>query len=146
VNITKTPTITIRRTFNAPRERVFSAFTDAAVLERWMGPPGSSITHASFDAREGGSYRLTFNSPEYGEMTAKGIVTALRRPEHLAYTWRWEEDDAADEHDTSVRIDFIDRGDQTEMLFTHDGFATEESRDRHELGWNGALSKIDSVL
>jgi uncharacterized protein YndB with AHSA1/START domain len=149
MNSTKTdttPTITIRRTFNAPRERVFTAFTDAATLQRWMGPPGSSPSNLTFDARVGGEYRITFNSPEYGEMTVKGVITALRRPEHLAYTWRWEEDDVADEHDTSVRIDFIERGNQTEMLFVHDGFVNEESRDRHELGWSGALAKIDTVL
>jgi uncharacterized protein YndB with AHSA1/START domain len=140
------PALTIRRTFNAPRERVFTAFTDAALLQRWMGPPGSSASNVSFDARVGGEYRVTFTSPAYGEMTAKGVITALRRPEHLAYTWLWEEDDAADEHATSVRIDFIDRGNQTELIFVHDGFVSAESRDRHELGWSGAFAKIEAVL
>ena len=149
MNSTKTgaaPALTIRRTFNAPRERVFTAFTDAALLERWMGPPGTTASNVAFDARVGGEYRVTFTSPTYGEMTAKGVITAIRRPEHLEYTWRWEEDDVADERDTAVRIDFIEHGEQTEVLFVHDGFANEESRDRHELGWSGAFAKIDGVL
>ena len=148
-NTTQTagPTLTIRRTFKAPRERVFTAFTDADMMLRWMGPPGTSVTNVSFDAREGGTYRITYQSSEtYGEMTAKGTITTLRRPEYLAYTWRWEEDDAKDEHDTSVRIEFFDRGNETEMLFVHDGFVDDESRDRHEAGWSGSFAKIDAVL
>ena len=141
-----TPTLTIRRTFNAPRDRVFTAFTDAGTIRRWFGPPDSTIADATFDARVGGAYRIVMQSPNYGEMVVKGIVTALRRPEHLAYTWRWEEDDAATEHETFVRIDFIDHGATTEMLFVHEGFADEASRDRHQMGWDGAFGKIDTVL
>jgi uncharacterized protein YndB with AHSA1/START domain len=149
MNSTKTtapPALVIRHTFKAPRERVFTAFTDAAQIQRWMGPPGTDIRSTSFDARESGAYHITFASENYPEMTVRGIVTALRKPEHLAYTWRWEEDDAADEYDTFISIDFIDHGNDTEMIFTHDGFRAADSRERHNAGWIGSFAKIDGLL
>jgi uncharacterized protein YndB with AHSA1/START domain len=51
------PTLVIRRTFNAPRERVFAAWTSGELLRGWFGPPGTTMHEATFDAREGGSYR-----------------------------------------------------------------------------------------
>jgi uncharacterized protein YndB with AHSA1/START domain len=145
-NTSTSPSLTINRTFKAPRERVFAAFTDAETMQRWMGPPGSIVTHASFDARVGGEYRITFSSPNYGEMTVKGTITAMQAPSHLAYTWRWEENNPGEEHDTLVTIDFIDHGAETEMHMVHEGFTDDESRDRHIHGWEGAFSKIDTVL
>jgi glutathione S-transferase len=143
---TASPTLTIRRTFNASRERVFHAFIDASTLGRWMGPAGSQVSEATFDAREGGTYRFVFNSPKYGTMAVKGIVSALRPPEYLAYTWRWEEDDASLERDTFVYVDFVAQGAATEVILTHDGFEDEASRDRHVMGWEGALGNIEAVL
>ena len=55
---TSAAALTIRRTFNAPRERVFAAFTDADLLREWFAPPGTTIGEATFDAREGGRYRI----------------------------------------------------------------------------------------
>jgi uncharacterized protein YndB with AHSA1/START domain len=143
---TAATTLTIRRTFKAPRERVFAAFTDADMMMRWMGPPGTTVTAIAFDAREGGAYRIAYQSERMGDMVAKGTIVTLRAPEYLAYSWRWEEDDVNDEHDTSVRIEFIDRGNETEIVFVQDGFASEESRDTHTMGWSGAFTKIDGVL
>jgi uncharacterized protein YndB with AHSA1/START domain len=137
------PSLTIRRTFKAPRERVFAAFTDPALLVRWLRP-GDDITmgDVAFDARVGGALRFVYNSPRMGELVAKGIVTALQPPGHLAYTWTWEEDDKAEEHESAIRIDFIDRGDETEVHFVHENLASVESRDRHEGGWGSALDNI----
>lgn len=137
------PSLTIRRTFKAPRERVFAAFTDPAILVRWLGPDDDiTMSDIAFDARVGGALRFVYNSPRMGEMVAKGIVTALRRPEHLAYTWSWEEDDAADEHESAIRVDFIAHGDETEVHFVHENLKSVESRDRHEGGWTSALDNL----
>ena len=147
-DVTTSPdtTLTIKRTFNASRARVFAAFTDASSIRRWMGPPGSEVTDASFDARVGGAYRVVMQSPNYGEMIVQGTVTALREPEHLAYTWAWVEDDGSLGTQTLVEIDFVAHGDTTEMIFTQHGFESVESRDRHIDGWNGAFSNIAGLF
>jgi uncharacterized protein YndB with AHSA1/START domain len=55
----------VRQHVNAPRERVYRALLDAEAVRRWMVPDGmTSLVHA-FDAREGGSFRisLTYDAP-----------------------------------------------------------------------------------
>jgi uncharacterized protein YndB with AHSA1/START domain len=140
------PSLVIRRTFNAPRERVFSALTSVELIRQWFGPPGADVGEVTFDARTGGRYRIAMKAPDGEEYNVGGVISEFRAPERLAYTFRWEEDDPQTERDTFVSIDFIERGKQTEMVLTHQGLPTEDSRERHAKGWNGALDKIAPLL
>jgi uncharacterized protein YndB with AHSA1/START domain len=55
---TKQPDLTIVREFNAPRERVFAAFTDPGMMVRWWGPYGFTTPLCELDARSGGTIRI----------------------------------------------------------------------------------------
>lgn len=139
------PALIVRRTFAAPRERVFAAWTREELLRAWFVPPESEVHAIAFDARAGGRYRIEMGKD--GESwNVGGTITAFQPPERLAFTWRWDEDDAALEFDTFVNIDFIDRGAQTEIVLTHTGLASIESRARHEQGWNGCLDNLPAAL
>jgi hypothetical protein len=48
----------ITRTFDAPRRKVFDAFTLCEPASRWMGPPGWEVTGCEIDPRSGGVYRF----------------------------------------------------------------------------------------
>lgn len=52
------------RLIDAPRERVFRAFSDPAHLARWWGPNGFSSTFETFEFRPGGSWRLVMHGPD----------------------------------------------------------------------------------
>ena len=143
---TAAPTLTIRRTFQAPRERVFAAFTTPEIMREWHGPPGGTIANVTFDARPGGKYRIEMRSPDGEEYNVGGVISEFRSPELLAYSFRWEEDDPQLERDTYVRIEFVAKGGHTEILFTHTGFAGIESRDRHDEGWNALFGRLDALL
>lgn len=143
---TAAPVLTIRRTFNAPRERVFAAFTTPELLHEWYGPPEGTIGNVTFDARPGGRFRVEMRNNEGEEYNVGGVISEFRPPELLAYTFRWEEDDPQLERDTYVRIEFVAKNEQTEMLFTHTGFAGIESRDRHNEGWNALLGRLEVLL
>ena len=143
---TTSPSLVIRRTFAAPRARVFAAWTDIALLPQWLGPAGFTSRKVEADVRVGGTYRFTMISPEGEELTMKGAYTAIRPPEHLAYTFRWEEDVAADETETNVSIDFLDRGTQTEIVFMQTGLKSDESARQHTEGWNSVFDKFATVV
>jgi uncharacterized protein YndB with AHSA1/START domain/predicted enzyme related to lactoylglutathione lyase len=143
---TAAPALTIRRTFNAPRERVFAAFTDAELLREWHGLLGGAMGNVSFDARPGGKYRIEMRSADGEEYNVGGVISEFRPPELLAYTFRWEEDDPQLERDTYVRVEFIAKGEQTEIVFTHTAFSGIESRDRHNEGWNDLFGRLDAML
>src|SRR5204863_774192 len=59
--------LTLRRTYAAPRERVFRAWTDPEEIKRWWGPPGTATPDAEVDLKPGGKYRFTMRSLPDGE-------------------------------------------------------------------------------
>ena len=140
------PKLLIKRTFNAPRERVFEAWTDPEIIRSWFGGPETKVTEAAFDAREGGKFRIAMISGEGEDYIVTGVISEFKKPERLAYSFRWQEDDPKLERDTYVKVEFIERGTQTDMVFTHEGFGSVESRDRHEYGWNESFKKIEATL
>ncbi len=86
----KTPTITIVREFDAPRERVFRAWTDPGLYARWVGPRSLSTTIRRWTARTGGEY--AFSNERDGETIASfyGSFHEVRAPERLVWTFTWE--------------------------------------------------------
>jgi uncharacterized protein YndB with AHSA1/START domain len=81
--------LTISRTINAPRDRVFEAWTDPAQLhKRWGAGENFTAPIAEVDLRTGGSYRLGMQPP--GQETPHVVVGVYREvspPERLVYTW-----------------------------------------------------------
>jgi len=62
MNRTATFGLTLTRYIRAPREKVFDAFIQAEHAKNWMCPRGMTIPAAEFDARVGGSYRITMRA------------------------------------------------------------------------------------
>ena len=138
--------IVITRTFDAPRERVFAAFTDPKLIVRWFGGPNTTTHDATVDGRIGGRFRITMSSSTGEAYNVGGVFSEYAPFDRLAYTFRWEEDQPEDERDTFVSIDLIERGTQTEMIFRHENLATEESRARHEEGWGQSFDSIAKLV
>jgi len=45
-----------------------------------------------------------------------------------------------------VSVEFAEHGNETEMIFKQEGFASENSRGSHQHGWDGSFDKLDAVL
>lgn len=137
--------LTIRRTFAAPRARVFAAWTDVEMLRRWFAPDGR-VTEARWDVRKGATYRIAMTIPSGEEYIVGGVFSEVRAPERLAFTFRWEEDDKTIERDTFVTIELLERGTETEMIFTQTDFRDETSRDNHRDGWSQSFDNFARLL
>jgi uncharacterized protein YndB with AHSA1/START domain len=138
--------VVLRRTFKAPRSRVFDAWTKPELLREWFGPEGMTAPEVAVDLREGGKFRIVIVDSDGDRNIAAGTFTKIRRPEGLAFTWCWESNDPPDIYDTHITIDFIERGDDTEMVFKHEGFRTVESRDGHDSGWTTSFNKLANLI
>ena len=140
--------LTISRTINAPRERVFEAWTDPARLHEWWGA-GENFTApiAEVDLRVGGAYRLGMQAPDQqAPYVVGGIYREVRPPERLVYTWVWEKgpSDTSDwtPPETLVTVEFLDKGGSTEVVLTHEQFPDEHMRDEHSQGWSGCFDSL----
>jgi uncharacterized protein YndB with AHSA1/START domain len=61
-------------------------------------------------------------------------------------TWRWEEGRPEDEHDTLLTVEFNDLDGGTELVLTHEQFASEDSRDRHQEGWAKIVEQFAALV
>jgi uncharacterized protein YndB with AHSA1/START domain len=134
----------IERTFNAPAERVFAAWTSAEVLRRWWHAEHDwETTLAHVDVRVGGSLRLVMRDPGDGrEYGGRGTYTLIEPPRRLAFTWAWDSDPAAAQ---LVELEFIDHGLQTTVVMTHSGLPKAEQDDYRD-GWQNSFDNLDHAL
>ncbi len=73
----------VSRTFSAPRETVFKAWSSADHIKRWFCPSGYSVPEATVEMRAGGRFEVCMRSPEGVEHWTKGTFTEVVAPERL---------------------------------------------------------------
>jgi uncharacterized protein YndB with AHSA1/START domain len=77
--------IVTTRVFDAPRERVFRAWTDPEHLVRWWGPKGFTSTFQDFDPRPGGVWRFVMHGPDGAAYRNKSVFVEIVRPERIVF-------------------------------------------------------------
>ena len=82
--------VTVSRIFDAPRERVFAALTEADQIHQWFGGGLSTVTAARVDARPGGDYRIEVRRRDGGDSTLTGAYREVVPPARLVYSWVWD--------------------------------------------------------
>ena len=141
----------LTRVFDAPRELVFKAWTEANQFRQWFGAAacdGASLQGVKVDARVGGKYRLQVRRPDGEYFTTAGTYREVNPPERLVFTWAFEKDGSGDEFgeveppEMLVTVELKALGQRTELTLTHEKFASVESRDRHEQGWTRCLESL----
>jgi uncharacterized protein YndB with AHSA1/START domain len=136
----------IRRVINAPRNRVYQAWTDPAQLKEWWGPEGVRTRNFTADARVGGKYRWDLVNQEGEEMTAFGEYRELVPGKKIVFTWKWDDDEAWENKNSVVTIELSDCDGGTEVRLIHVQLPSEESRDRHNEGWSGVLDRLEKFF
>jgi uncharacterized protein YndB with AHSA1/START domain len=130
------PEITITRIFDAPRERVWAAWTDPAQIARWWGKRGWSTPPASvaLDVRPGGAFRLNSVNDEDGrELPLDTTFHEVIAPERLSFG--------------AATVTFSDLGDgRTEMVFRTTVEMTDDTRRAAEGGLASAFDRLSEHL
>lgn len=85
-------TLTISRTFHAPRELVWRMFSDPAHLVRWWGPAGFTNPVCEHDFRVGGRWYHVMRGPDGREYPADSTFVEIVPPERIVYRNRVVED------------------------------------------------------
>ena len=138
--------LTFTRTFDAPRELVWKAWTETNLLERWFYPRDFKVTFCQGDLRPGGKWRTGMRSPEGTEHICGGEYREVLPLSKLVFTHAWEGEKGDLDHQTLVTVTFFDENEKTLMRFEQTGFSSVESRDGHEDGWTGAFYNLSTYL
>jgi len=75
----------ISREFDAPRERVWQAWTEPERLQQWFSPKGFSVIAAKLDLRVGGTYHYGMRMADGKEVWGKWLIREVKRPERLVF-------------------------------------------------------------
>ena len=75
----------ISRTFSAPREMVFDAFTNADEMKKWWGPKGFTMKVSKMDFRVGGTYHYGMHAPNGMPMWGRFVYREIVRPERIVF-------------------------------------------------------------
>jgi uncharacterized protein YndB with AHSA1/START domain len=134
----------IERTFQAPAQAVFDAWTSEEVMRRWFhGQHDWETPEAHVDLRLGGTVRVVMRDPVKDERHGGGgHYTEIDPPNRLAFTWTWDDDD----RETLIELDFEEAEGATTVRLTHSSLRDQESVLSHEGGWTACLDNLGRAL
>jgi uncharacterized protein YndB with AHSA1/START domain len=139
--------ITITRVFEAPREHVWSEWTEPERFADWFGGSEAEVpvSSVSMDVRDGGRWRATmYAGPGRREIQWKGEYREVIEPERLVLTMS---DQPGDEEWELVTVVLIDLGDgRTEMRFQQRGRMSAEQYERAGAGWSKFFDRMAERL
>ena len=156
----------ISRTFDAPRDLVWKAWTNAEALAKWWGPKGSTIRVIKLDFRPGGVFQYAMAFQPGHEMFGRFVYREIEAPGRLVYVNSFSDADGG-----ITRAPFPQLGDKWPLevlniltLTEQDGKttltlrggpinATEDERktyvsmfDSMRQGFGGSLDQLDAYL
>jgi uncharacterized protein YndB with AHSA1/START domain len=138
--------LVIIRTFDAPRDLVWKAWTDPERIAEWMAPAGFTIPFNEGDMRPGGAWRCHMRAPDGVEHRCSGVYREIVPPERLVFTHAWLDEDDHRGPETVVTVTFIERDGRTVMSFRQGLFQSTASRDGHGGGWAECFDRLDAML
>ena len=133
---------------------VYRALLDAQAIAKWKVPDGMSCQVLQFDAREGGSIRvsLTYNEPTgTGKTTSHtdtyhGHFERLVPDEQVVEVDEFETTDPALRGKMTITITLADADGGTDLVAVHEGLPRGVSPADNETGWQMALAKLAALV
>jgi uncharacterized protein YndB with AHSA1/START domain len=134
----------IVRTFEAPAPLVFSLWSEARHMRRWMGPQGYDCPELEMDFRVGGAWRGMIRSPAGAENPFGGTYREIEPHRRLVFTFTWRNDGPSAGIETLITLTFEARDDRTVQTFHQTPFLSAERRDSQGRGWGQTIDKAQA--
>ena len=144
----------VARHFAASPHRVYRALTDAETVARWRFPSGMSCEVHAWDAREGGTLRvsLTYDAPDRAGKSAehtdtyRGRFARLVPDELVVEVDEFETSDPALRGEMTMTVSLREADGGTDLVAVHDGLPPGVRPPDNELGWREALDRLAVLL
>lgn len=141
------PFIDVRREFDAPRDLVFQAFTDPALIVQWLGPRKYEMEIDTYDVRAGGSWRYIHRDDAGHEFGFHGVFHGDPSPDGFVQTFEFE---GAPGHVSLDRLVLTEVDGRT-TVHTHSVYQSVEARNAMVVGgmadgMNDGFDRLDDLL
>jgi uncharacterized protein YndB with AHSA1/START domain len=143
--------LVLTRIINAPREKVFKAWTDPELLKQWFAPHPWTTPVAETDVRPGGASLIVMRGPDGNEFPNRGVYLEVIKNERLvltdAYTKAWE---PSEKPFMTVILTFENEGGKTKYTararhWTVADRETHEKMGFHE-GWGQCTDQLAALV
>jgi uncharacterized protein YndB with AHSA1/START domain len=136
-------TVTVKRHFGEPAEKVFDAWLDPKTAGKWFfATPGGKMVRTEIDARVGGKFIFT-DKRDGEEIEHAGKYEAIDRPHRLVFKFGVPKYTGKDT--TRVSIDIMPNGKGCDLTLTHEG-VWPDYEERTKQGWTMMLGKLADTL
>ena len=141
------PFIDVSRAFDAPRDLVFRAYTDPALLVQWLGPEQYEMRIDTYDVRAGGSWRYVHRDGQGNEFGFHGVFHGDPSPDSWVQTFEFE---GAPGHVALDQLRLVEVDGRTTVL-THSVYQSLEARDAMVAGgmaqgMDSGFRRLDALL
>jgi uncharacterized protein YndB with AHSA1/START domain len=131
--------------FDAPREEVFSNWTDADKVRTWFAPDGFEVTSCTIVAQPGGAWEVQYRATNGLHYLEHGEFRVVDAPARLVFTLTQIEAGRTI-LESLVTVTFTSVGLSTRMNFHQAGFDTPVRRDDFHRGWGECFRKLAGSL
>lgn len=114
-------TLSMERVFDAPRDLVWKAYTEADRIEKWWGPREWPTTVKRMEVRPGGIWHYCMTGPDGAQSWARSVYQEIVEPERLVYTDAFSDAEGTINEQMpalTVVVEFIDEGGKTRVRST----------------------------
>lgn len=150
--------IEITRTFQAPVDEVFSAWSKVELVKQWWGPNQYSAPAVKIDFRVGGKYTFAMQGPDKKMMWSSGIYEEIIPNKKIVNTDYFSDKDGVrvspqslgmpgnwnDELFVTIEFESV-RKDQTKIVLSHEGIP-QEMYDECVKGWTETIDKLQNLI
>lgn len=137
----------------APRGTVYRTLLDPLAIAQWRVPHGMTSHVHEFDAREGGSFRvsLTYTTDGAGKTTAHtdtyhGRFVKLVENEQIVEVVEFETTDPAMQGEMTITTSLVDANGGTDLHGVHEGLPPGVAPADNEYGWQQSLKKLAALI
>ncbi|WP_299168226.1 SRPBCC domain-containing protein [uncultured Arthrobacter sp.] len=138
--------ITVTRTFAAPRERVFAAWTDPKDFSVWFGSSQVNVPLDSLvlDVRPGGNWSAVMELPDGGTINWEGRYTEVTPPERLALTIT---DQPGTDPGAPITVTFTELEGSTQMTLVQEALDfSEDQREQTAVGYQSFFDDMEALV
>lgn len=142
--------LVLTRLIDAPRAKLWRAWTEPALLKQWFAPLPYVVTEAALDVRPGGENYFVMRGPDGADMPCRGVYLEVVPHERLvvtdAYTAGWQ---PSEKPFMTVIVTFADEGGRTRYTARCRHW-TAEDREAHEKmgfheGWGQCADQLAAL-
>jgi uncharacterized protein YndB with AHSA1/START domain len=144
----------VTKHIDAPRALVYQALLDADAVQRWMVPEIMTSQVHSFDAREGGEFRisLTYDAPTTAGKTSAqtdtyhGRFVRLVPDAVVVQVMEFETQDPSLRGEMTITFTLEDVSGGTDLTGVHENLPPGVALADNELGWSQSLGKLARLV